>query len=190
MYLQRNQEYDIRRFLKDHLQNWSPDLCVVFKFGKNPSATETKEVLKRTHLKLDRQILRQKLRRSVMMPDERSEWVCLPEFGEFGLHYHALIKIKSKNLSLGALMEDSWLYETLTHELAKNRHQLTNKGTPICWIKEYPEDSNEQERTLNYWTKDIIQQWSEDTSVSSHKFDRLANIIFSKFDWQPSELRR
>lgn len=190
MYLQRNHERRIRVFLKDYLLSWSPDLSVVFEFGKNPSATEVNVILKCTHQQFDRQILRQKLFKRVLTAEERSELICFPEFGEYGLHYHGLMKFNAENISLEALMENDWLHRTLTNELSKNRYRLTNKGNPTCWIKAFSEDLNEQARTLNYWTKDIVQQWNGDTSVSSNKFDRLANTIFSKFDWQPSQLRR
>jgi len=187
--LKTGSSYKQNHYIRQHLakvllHDFKWQFWVTFTFGYKPELEEVEDVLYKLHYRIDRRLVKHLEGKSFLTPEERSEWIMIPELGGGrGLHYHGFIKFNVKPNTQNSYHKDwHWLKSALENTVPKLNYLLQNGG-PIGF-KHYDRKfrSLDELKQILYSMKEYGQQDSS--------FDRFAHTIISAIHWKPTGINQ
>ena len=164
------------------------DYWIVITFGYRPHKDDVEVVLSNAHYRIDRWLLTN-LKLRTMTIDQRSKWVCLPEYGnDKHLHYNCFIQLGERP-NVTHIGRNGNPSEWLT---LKNTFKTTFKA--ICKMMGWNEhtiqfrlyerrDNKDALRTAMYSTKEMRCSYIDENGI-----DHFADYIRSWEDWNISPI--
>lgn len=194
--LRTGDSFKQNKIVKDHICNalfndfiW--DYWITFTFGYKPSLEEVEDFLYKAHYRVDRRLIKHIPHKDNLTPDERSDWILIPELGSIGLHYHGFIRLNVKPHFKRETYENelSWMISAFQQTVESLKGEITTLGNyERIQFRIYPrsECSRENLKMVMYSTKEFGKE--ELYKIQYEHFDRVAHTIISKLHWKHQPL--
>lgn len=158
---------------------------VVITLGHNPDVIEAEDCLSKLAYRLDRRLIKHTQEKVCLNKEDRTEWICLPEKQNLGVHYNCFLKFNvSPCIGTSYESEREWLEVALRNNLDVliPHFPSLGKGKPSVFVRERSRDRVEGIRQVLYSSKEF-QVGTRHNDIDP-TFDRFERILISAIHWK------
>ena len=186
-----NQHYIRQHLGKVIVNTFQWQYWVVVTFGYKPDASECEDCLSKLAYRLDRRLIKQVKDRVCLYPEDRTEWICIPEVQNVGIHYNCFVKFNvSPCIGNGYESEKHWVEVALKNNLEtlSSHFPSLGRGKPTVFVRERTRDRTEALKQFFYSAKEFQRGVSHNDIDPS--FDRFERTLISREHWKNIPIHR